>query len=81
MTQGVTLGGREETSPLLLPDILIVEGLNVLEPGQLPKDGPDCLESVLLRLEEMDGKPSRSIPIRAGDGWNAPTRETVTLPE
>jgi len=49
--------------------------------GKLPKDGPDCLESVLMRLEEMDGKPSSSIPIRAGDGWNAPTREIVNLPE
>lgn len=48
--------------------------------GRLPRDGPDSLESVLQRLEEMNGQPSTSIPIRATDDRGAPARETVHLP-
>ena len=46
----------------------------------VPPSIPDCLEDVLQRLEEMNGRPSSSSHIRSGDGWNAPTRETIVLP-
>jgi hypothetical protein len=49
--------------------------------GRLPKEGPDSLESVLERLEEMGGKPSNSIPIRSTDDRNSPAREVITLPK
>jgi hypothetical protein len=49
--------------------------------GRLPKDGPDSLESVLQRLEEMGGKPSKSIPVRETDDRGAPAKEVISLPE
>jgi len=49
--------------------------------GRLPAKGPDSLDSVLGRLDEMGGVPSKSIPIRSTSDWNSPTREWVTIVE
>ncbi|EQA38401.1 hypothetical protein LEP1GSC047_2113 [Leptospira inadai serovar Lyme str. 10] len=45
--------------------------------GILPETGPDSLSSVLKRLNEMNGKPSRTIPIRQTGDWNSPAKEIV----
>jgi len=48
--------------------------------GKLPAEGPDSLESVLKRLDEMGGKPSNKIPIRSTGDWNSVPSEWVELP-
>jgi hypothetical protein len=45
----------------------------------LPSTGPDSLKSILTRLDEMNGKPSETIPIRSTDHWDSPPRETVSI--
>lgn len=47
--------------------------------GRLPRSGPDCLQSVLRRLDEMGGKPSRSIGLRDVYGRDSKIRETVEI--
>lgn len=47
--------------------------------GRLPRSGPDCLQSVLRRLDEMKGRPSRSIRLRTSHDRQAPIRETVEI--
>jgi hypothetical protein len=49
--------------------------------GKLPKEGRDSLFNVLQRLEEMDGKPTDTIPIRKTGDRNSGPREFVTLPK
>lgn len=55
------------------------------EPDPHPETGkerqPDSLPSVLERLDEMDGKPSDSMPVRESSRRDAPIKETVTLPD
>jgi len=49
--------------------------------GQLPaaSDDPDRLPSVLNRLDEMNGQPSDSMPIRETSSRDSPIREVVPL--
>jgi hypothetical protein len=49
--------------------------------GDLPtsSDDPDRLPSVLKRLDEMDGQPSDSMPVREDSSRDSPIREVVPL--
>ena len=49
--------------------------------GDLPTDpnDPDRLPSVLTRLDEMDGQPSDTMPVRETGSRDSPIRETVPL--
>lgn len=47
--------------------------------GKLPDKGADSLPSVLERLDEMAGQPSRSMPVRETPDWSSPIKETVDI--
>lgn len=50
--------------------------------GRLSTRGPDSLQSMLIRLDEMGGRPSSTMPIRTPDSSraNPVIRETVPIP-
>jgi RHS repeat-associated protein len=51
--------------------------------GTLPteREDPDRLPSVLKRLDEMDGKPSDTMPVRETGTRDSPIARTVSLPK